>query len=146
VSAATAFGTTTIILQFNLDRDIDVLMHRTKARPLATGAASPGGALVLHMSYPGPAYWSEPEGKAVLEHHCCAKQGNGASGIPRGKCDFRSKRVARDRGKRLGGVDAAPDVEQVPGDLDGLRWRTRATYAVDDQGRGRAGGVALARM
>jgi SAM-dependent methyltransferase len=28
----------------------------------------PGGALVLHMSYPGPDYWSEPEGKAVLEH------------------------------------------------------------------------------
>lgn len=28
----------------------------------------PGGALVLHMSYPGPAYWSEPEGTAVLEH------------------------------------------------------------------------------
>ena len=30
-----------------LDRDIDVLMHRTRARPLATGDASPGGALVL---------------------------------------------------------------------------------------------------
>jgi SAM-dependent methyltransferase len=28
----------------------------------------PGGALVLHMSYPGPAYWAEPEGQAVLEH------------------------------------------------------------------------------
>ncbi len=28
----------------------------------------PGGALVLHMSYPGPAYWHEPEGAAVLEH------------------------------------------------------------------------------
>jgi SAM-dependent methyltransferase len=28
----------------------------------------PGGALVVHMSYPGPAYWSETEGKAVLEH------------------------------------------------------------------------------
>jgi SAM-dependent methyltransferase len=28
----------------------------------------PGGALVIHMSYPGPAYWLEPEGKAVLEH------------------------------------------------------------------------------
>ncbi|HMA54884.1 MAG TPA: class I SAM-dependent methyltransferase [Acidobacteriota bacterium] len=27
----------------------------------------PGGAFVLHMSYPGPAYWSEPEGQAVLE-------------------------------------------------------------------------------
>jgi len=28
----------------------------------------PGGALVLHMSYPGPGYWSERDGKAVLEH------------------------------------------------------------------------------
>jgi SAM-dependent methyltransferase len=28
----------------------------------------PDGALVLHMSYPGPAYWAEPEGQAVLEH------------------------------------------------------------------------------
>jgi SAM-dependent methyltransferase len=28
----------------------------------------PGGALILHMSYPGPSYWLEPEGRAVLEH------------------------------------------------------------------------------
>lgn len=28
----------------------------------------PNGALVLHMSYPGPSYWSEPEGRPVLEH------------------------------------------------------------------------------
>lgn len=28
----------------------------------------PGGALVIHMSYPGPAYWLEPEGRAVFEH------------------------------------------------------------------------------
>ncbi|MBN2266576.1 MAG: class I SAM-dependent methyltransferase [Candidatus Aminicenantes bacterium] len=28
----------------------------------------PGGALVLHMTYPGPAYWLEPEDKAVFEH------------------------------------------------------------------------------
>jgi SAM-dependent methyltransferase len=28
----------------------------------------PGGALVVHMSYPGPAYWSEQEGRPVLEH------------------------------------------------------------------------------
>jgi SAM-dependent methyltransferase len=27
----------------------------------------PGGAVVLHMSYPGPDYWSEPDGKPVLE-------------------------------------------------------------------------------
>jgi len=31
-------------------------------------ALEPGGALVIHMSYPGPAYWLEQEGKAVLEH------------------------------------------------------------------------------
>jgi SAM-dependent methyltransferase len=36
----------------------------------------PGGALVLHMSYPGPAYWAEPEGKAVLEHEV-ARPGGG---------------------------------------------------------------------
>ncbi len=28
----------------------------------------PGGALVLHLSYPGPAYWLEPEGRSVFEH------------------------------------------------------------------------------
>ena len=27
----------------------------------------PGGALVLHMSYPGPKYWLEPDGEPVLE-------------------------------------------------------------------------------
>jgi len=29
---------------------------------------APGGMLAVHMSYPGPAYWSEPDGKPVLEH------------------------------------------------------------------------------
>jgi SAM-dependent methyltransferase len=27
----------------------------------------PGGALILHMSYPGPKYWSEPDGVPVFE-------------------------------------------------------------------------------
>jgi SAM-dependent methyltransferase len=27
----------------------------------------PGGALVLHMSYPGPRYWAEPDGEPVME-------------------------------------------------------------------------------
>jgi SAM-dependent methyltransferase len=27
----------------------------------------PGGALVLHMSYPGPSYWTEPDGVPTLE-------------------------------------------------------------------------------
>jgi SAM-dependent methyltransferase len=28
----------------------------------------PGGAVVIHMSYPGPGYWLEQDGKPVLEH------------------------------------------------------------------------------
>lgn len=31
------------------------------------GHLAPGGALVLHMSYPRPPYWSEPDGDPVLE-------------------------------------------------------------------------------
>jgi hypothetical protein len=27
----------------------------------------PGGAFVVHMSYPGPRYWAEPEGEPVME-------------------------------------------------------------------------------
>ena len=27
----------------------------------------PGGALVIHMSYPGPRYWAEPDGEPVME-------------------------------------------------------------------------------
>jgi SAM-dependent methyltransferase len=36
----------------------------------------PGGALVIHMSYPGPGYWSEPEGAPVLEQEA-EKPGGG---------------------------------------------------------------------
>jgi len=35
----------------------------------------PGGALVLHMSYPGPAYWLEPEGRPVFEHETVLPDG-----------------------------------------------------------------------
>jgi cyclopropane fatty-acyl-phospholipid synthase-like methyltransferase len=27
----------------------------------------PGGAMILHMSYPGPGYWMQPDGEPVLE-------------------------------------------------------------------------------
>jgi hypothetical protein len=27
----------------------------------------PGGAVVIHMSYPGPSYWMDPDGEPVLE-------------------------------------------------------------------------------
>jgi SAM-dependent methyltransferase len=36
----------------------------------------PGGALVVHMSYPGPAYWSEPEGRPVLEQEVTLPDGS----------------------------------------------------------------------
>lgn len=36
---------------------------------------APGGALVLHMSYPGPAYWLEPEGRAAFEHETVLPDG-----------------------------------------------------------------------
>jgi SAM-dependent methyltransferase len=36
----------------------------------------PGGALYLHMSYPGPAYWLEPEGTPVLEQEIKRPGGN----------------------------------------------------------------------
>ena len=47
--------------------------------------------------------------------------------------------VIREQLTRLGGEPAERwadlRVEEVPGDADGLRWRTRMRYAVDDQGR-----------
>jgi len=52
----------------------------------------PGGALVIHMSYPGPAYWSEPEGKPVLEHEA-PRPGGGKLQL----WDTRRKDVVRQR-------------------------------------------------
>ncbi len=68
-----------------------------------------------------------------------------------GGCDFQHVAVARQRLLkadvvreqlvRLGGLDprdplvAALAVEQVPGDRDGLRWRTRVEYATTPDGR-----------
>ena len=55
-----------------------------------------------------------------------------------GGCDFQHVTVARQRGlkadvireqlKRLSGLDVDVVVEPVPGDVDGLRWRTRQRY------------------
>ncbi len=55
-----------------------------------------------------------------------------------GGCDFQHVNVARQRGlkadvvreqlKRLAGLDVDVEVEPVPGDEDGLRWRTRQRY------------------
>ncbi|KGN33241.1 RNA methyltransferase [Knoellia sinensis KCTC 19936] len=62
-----------------------------------------------------------------------------------GGCDFQHVAVREQRSlkaavveeqlRRLAGVDLAVTVEAVPGDVEGLRWRTRTEFAVDDSGR-----------
>lgn len=44
-------------------------------------------------------------------------------------------RVVAEQLRRLAGLDVAPVVEPVPGDMDGLRWRTRVEFAADPSGR-----------
>ena len=70
-----------------------------------------------------------------------------------GGCDFQhvalpeqralKAAVVREQLARLAGLDVAVDVEPVPGDTDGLRWRTRVEFAVD---RRRHGGAAPAPL
>ena len=62
-----------------------------------------------------------------------------------GGCDFQHVRVPEQRRlkaavvqeqlRRLAGIDREVTVEPVPGDVDGLRWRTRTEFAVDGSGR-----------
>ena len=61
-----------------------------------------------------------------------------------GGCDFQhvalpeqralKAAVVREQFARLAGIDVAVDVEPVPGDTDGLGWRTRVEFAVTDDG------------
>ena len=43
--------------------------------------------------------------------------------------------VVREQFSRLAGLEVEVEVRAVPGDEDGLRWRTRVEFAVDDLGR-----------
>lgn len=43
--------------------------------------------------------------------------------------------VVTEQLSRLAGLDREIEVEAVPGDAEGLDWRTRVTYAVDSEGR-----------
>jgi tRNA/tmRNA/rRNA uracil-C5-methylase (TrmA/RlmC/RlmD family) len=62
-----------------------------------------------------------------------------------GGCDFQHVELGHQRElkaavvheqlQRLAGLDVAVEVQPVPGDRDGLRWRTRVEFAVDAQGR-----------
>ena len=61
-----------------------------------------------------------------------------------GGCDFQHVRLAaqremkafvvREQLQRLAGLDVPVTVEPVPGDHEGLAWRTRVQYAVDEDG------------
>ncbi|MGI8901971.1 MAG: class I SAM-dependent RNA methyltransferase [Nocardioides sp.] len=62
-----------------------------------------------------------------------------------GGCDFQHVSLAAQRSlkaavvteqmRRLAGLEVGIEVEPVPGDVEGLRWRTRVQYAVDRDGR-----------
>jgi tRNA/tmRNA/rRNA uracil-C5-methylase (TrmA/RlmC/RlmD family) len=62
-----------------------------------------------------------------------------------GGCDFQHMALPAQRGllsgvvreqlRRLAGLDVPVVVEPVPGDHDGLGWRTRVRFAADDRGR-----------
>ncbi|AXG13468.1 class I SAM-dependent RNA methyltransferase [Intrasporangium calvum] len=62
-----------------------------------------------------------------------------------GGCDFQhatlpyqrelKAAVVREQLARLAGLDVDPEVQPVPGDEDGLRWRTRVEFAVNRSGR-----------
>jgi len=62
-----------------------------------------------------------------------------------GGCDFQhvspaaqralKASVVREQLRRLAALDVDLTVEAVPGDVDGLGWRTRVQFAVDDEGR-----------
>ncbi|MEO9151010.1 MAG: TRAM domain-containing protein, partial [Lapillicoccus sp.] len=62
-----------------------------------------------------------------------------------GGCDFQhvalshqrvlKRAVVREQFRRLAGLEVDVEVEPVPGDEEGLRWRSRVEFAVDAQGR-----------
>ncbi len=78
----------------------------------------PGGALVLHMSYPGPAYWSEPEGAAVLEHETPRPGGGKLQLVGQPKKKYRRSTTGfRDRdlgARRLRPAASRPQVLDLP--------------------------------
>ena len=75
-----------------------------------------------------------------VEPRCPASGPGGCGG-----CDFQhvdlafqrelKSRVVAEQLRRLGGIDRDVVVEAVPGDDEGLRWRTRMELAVDRKGR-----------
>jgi len=55
------------VCAFNSFAHCETTDDQVRALAAARRHLRPGGALVMHMSYPGPRYWSEPDGVPVLE-------------------------------------------------------------------------------
>jgi SAM-dependent methyltransferase len=56
-----------IILAFNTFAHADTTDAQLSTLRRCHNHLQPGGAAVLHMSYPGPRYWAEPDGEPVME-------------------------------------------------------------------------------
>ncbi len=56
-----------VLLAFNTFAHAETTEAQIATLRRAYDHLEPGGAVVLHMSYPGPAYWSEPDTKPVME-------------------------------------------------------------------------------
>ncbi len=56
-----------ILCAFNSFAHCETTEDQLRALRCSCAHLLPGGAFVLHMSYPGPQYWSEPDGTPVLE-------------------------------------------------------------------------------
>lgn len=130
--------------------------------PMAAGggcvAHAPDGRVVfVRHSLPGElvrarvtsetARFLRADAVAVVEHSPdrvdppCPAAGPGACG----GCDWQHAAIPAQRRlkselvseqlRRLAGIDATIDVEELPGTPDGLGWRTRVQFTVDDTGR-----------
>ncbi len=64
-----------IFCAFNGFAHCETIADQIACLRAALAHLEPGGALVLHMSYPGPAYWLEPEGRPVFEHETILPDG-----------------------------------------------------------------------
>jgi SAM-dependent methyltransferase len=56
-----------IIIAFNTFAHADTTEAQLETLRSCRDHLEPGGAVILHMSYPGPRYWAEPDGKPVME-------------------------------------------------------------------------------
>ena len=121
---------------------------RLDGRVVFVRHALPGERVVVELtdSGPGASYW-RGDAVEVLEaspHRVappCPYAGPGRCG----GCDWQHVELAEQRRlkaavveeqlRRLAGLDRTVEVEAVPGDHDGLGWRTRVQYAVGPDGR-----------